>query len=363
MSKPISEVQINISTKTILKIMFLVLLLFFLYNIIEIISVVFVAWVLASAVDPLVDKLQRYKIPRPLSILTFYIILILIIVLAFTLFIPAFSQEITTLTKDFPSYYDTILKNLDNFKNSGNQFGVINIVQAVLDSMGDALKKISTSLFGVATGVVSAAMSIFAVFVITFYMTIQEEGIKSFIQSITPAHYQPYIVKKLNRIQEKLGYWLWGQIVLMIFIGVLTAIALKIIGIKYILVLALFAGLCEFIPIIGPIIAAVPAVLFSLIDIGDSPVKPILVIVVYIVIQQIENQFLVPKIMQRAVGLNPIVVIVTILIGAKIGGIVGVIIAVPAASILSIFLEDFFESQKQEANKLEGEEYINEQIK
>lgn len=357
------SLQINISTKTIIKILGIVLAILFLYMIKGVLAIIFVSWVLASAIDPLVDKLQKYKIPRWLSILGIYLFMVLIIILVITIFVPPLIEEISNLVKDMPTYYSRIQNILENLQKAGAEYGLTADADKIFNSITAAITGLSSGLFNAASGFVSAVLTLVAVFVIIFYMTIQEEGIKNFIQSVVPAHYQPYIIQKINHIQSKLGSWLWGQILLMFIIGILTAIALKIIGVPYVLMLAIFAGLCEFIPIVGPIVSAIPAVIFSLADIGASPVKPILVIIVYIVIQQIENQFLVPKIMKRAVGLNPIVVMITILIGAQIGGIVGIILAVPAATIISIFLEDFLRSKKDEANKLEGEEYIKEQLK
>lgn len=350
--------NINISTKTILKVIGIILVLIFLYIIKEVLAIVFVAWVLASAINPLIDKLQKHKIPRSVSLLSIYLVFICIIILVFVLLIPPLVNELTNLTKDLPNYYNALLGILDSFKKTGTEYGVAADMEKIFTAASDAITNLSKSLYNFATSFIGGVATFIAILVIVFYMTMQEEGIKKFIQSITPANYQPYIIQKINRIQSKLGSWLWGEIILMFFIGAMTAIALQIIGVKYVLVLAIIAGLCEFIPIVGPIVSAIPAVLFTLVDFADSPVKPLLVIIVYIVIQQIENQFLVPRIMHRSVGLNPIVIMITLLIGAQIGGIVGIMLAVPAATIISIFLEDFFNSKKEEANKLEGEEYI-----
>lgn len=350
--------NINISTRTILKIIGIILLLLLCYVIKQVIGIVFIAWVLSSAIDPLVDRLQRYKIPRFVSILVIYLLFFLGIILVVTLFIPPLVQELTNLTKDLPNYYNSLVNVLDNFKKTGEALGFSSNVEKIFASLTNSITQVTGGLYNAAAGFLGGLTTAFAILVIVFYMTVQDEGIKNFIKSIVPINAQPYIIKKINQIQSKLGSWLWGQIILMFAVGLLTAIALKIIGFKYVLVLAIFAGLCEFIPIIGPIVAAIPAVLFSLADISTSPVRPLLIIIIYIVVQQIENQFLVPKVMNKAVGLNPIVVIITLLIGGEIGGLVGIILAIPAASIISIFLEDFFKSKNDESNKLEGEEYI-----
>ncbi|MBU4332000.1 AI-2E family transporter, partial [Patescibacteria group bacterium] len=145
-------------------------------------------------------------------------------------------------------------------------------------------------------------------------------------------------------MQKKIGSWLRGQVILMIIIGILSYIGLLILGVRYALLLALFAGLMEIIPYIGPIFGAVPAVFIAL---TQSPIKGLLVIVLYLIIQQLENNLIVPKIMKRAVGLNPIVVILVILIGGKIAGIVGALIAVPVATAFSVMLKDFLDLRKQ----------------
>ena len=186
--------------------------------------------------------------------------------------------------------------------------------------------------------------------VITFYMTIEEDGLKKFVRSIAPIEYQPYLVQKTNRIQVKMGGWLRGQLILMFIIGSLTYVGLLILDVPYALVLAIFAGLAEFVPFLGPLIAAVPAVFFSF---SDSPWKAFGVVIFYIVLQQLENQVIVPKVMQKAVGLNPIVVIIVMLIGAKVAGLVGILLAVPATTIAWIFFADIFERKIEDDNRLE----------
>lgn len=181
-------------------------------------------------------------------------------------------------------------------------------------------------------------------------MTVGEAGMKEFFRFVAPSKYQPYLVQKINQVQTKLGMWLRGQLILSLIIFALTYLGLTILRVEYALVLALFAGLAEFVPYIGPIISAVPAVFLTF---ADSPIKALIVIVLYIVIQQLENQIIVPKVMQKSVGLNPLVVIVVMLVGAKIAGMAGLILAVPTATIIKIFLGDFFEDRKEKEERLE----------
>jgi len=184
------------------------------------------------------------------------------------------------------------------------------------------------------------------ILVISFYLTVQEKGVKRFIMSLTPAKHQSYLSSLIERIQRKMGGWLRGQLLLMLIVGILTYIALRLIGLKYALVLALIAGILEIVPYIGPIISAIPAVILGFVQ---SPFLALLVIILYILIQQIESQIIAPQVMRRAVGLNPIITIIAILIGAKLAGILGIILAVPITAALAEFLKDVYQRRESAA--------------
>ena len=141
-----------------------------------------------------------------------------------------------------------------------------------------------------------------------------------------------------SRAQHKLGRWLQAQIVLSVMVGVLVYIGLAIFGVRHRVLLALIAAMLEIIPIFGPILAAIPAVFFGLLK---SPVVALWIILVYTVVHQLENHVIVPNVMNRAIGLNPVVVIISILIGAELFGIPGIILSVPVAVILVELIKDF----------------------
>jgi predicted PurR-regulated permease PerM len=190
------------------------------------------------------------------------------------------------------------------------------------------------------TGAISGIITIITIVVLSVYLVAQEEGVKHFVKAVTPLKYRPYIVSLVDRLQEKMGEWLRGQLILMLFVGGLTYLGLWLMGVNYALILAIVAGLLEVIPIIGIPIAIIPALLISF---TQNPVLALFVLILYIVIQQVENHILVPKVMQKAVGLNPVFVIIALLVGYKLGGILGVLISVPAATAISVFIKDFYE--------------------
>lgn len=343
------QYDVNISVAQVLKVIGVFAGVLFLWIIRDVLGILFVALVLASALDPWVDKFSRYRIPRGLSILVTYIIFLGAFVLVFYLLIPPLLDQVSeilvslrNITPQIESFYQYIVP--------GSDISLAKELNSNIASVNSTLSELTTSVFSAVTGVFGSIATLIFVLVITFYMTIEEEALKKFIRSIAPIQFQPYLVQKVNRIQTKMGAWLRGQLLLMLIIGVLSFIILVTLGVPYALVLACVAGLAEFVPFLGPIIAAVPAAFFAY---TDAPWKAIAIIVLYAIMQQVENQIIVPQIMKKAVGLNPIVVIAVMLVGAKIAGIAGILLAVPATTIAWIFLEDIFQHKKEMDNKLE----------
>jgi len=265
------------------------------------------------------------------------------------LIIPPFINEVFEIAGSLQGYapqingfYQYVMQNPD--------ITIVGDLQRNLVNFNSTLTNLTSEVFGAVSGVFGTILTLLIVFVFTFYLTIEEDGVKKFVRSVAPIAYQPYLVQKTNHIQKKMGSWLRGQLLLMLIIGLLAFMGLFLLQVPYALVLGVFAGLVEFIPFLGPLIAAVPAIFFAW---TDSPWKAVGVIILYLVLQQIENQAIVPKLMQKAVGLNPIVIIAVMLIGAQIAGIAGVILAVPATTIIWIFLEDVFREKIKQDNHLE----------
>ncbi|NQV13085.1 MAG: AI-2E family transporter, partial [Parcubacteria group bacterium] len=187
----------------------------------------------------------------------------------------------------------------------------------------------------------------------SFYFTVQEDSLKKFIRSLAPMKHRPYIENLAGRIQKQIGYWLRGQIMLGLVVGIMLYVGLSLLGVKYALILAILGGLLEIVPYLGPIISAVPAVFLAF---TQRPILALFVLILYIAVQQLENHILVPKVMQRVVGLNPLVTIIVILVGVKVAGIIGGILAVPIATAIQVFLSDIFEiKDEKDKEKLKEE--------
>ncbi|MCD4705141.1 AI-2E family transporter, partial [bacterium] len=189
--------------------------------------------------------------------------------------------------------------------------------------------------------------SFITILVISFYFTTEENAIKKFTDAIIPKKYRAYTIDLFSRIQIKLGQWLRGQLILSVIIFAVTFLGLIFLGIffdiKYILVLALLAGVLEIIPYFGPWIAGIIAILLTLTQSGPAA---IFVGILYLIVQQLENGVIVPKFIGKSVGLNPIIVIIAILVGFKLAGIIGGLISVPIAAALSVFIVDFLDKKE-----------------
>jgi len=337
------KIVFDVSIFALFKLSVLFLIVFFLFFVRDVLLIVFVALILASALDPWVDFMQKNKIPRGLGILIIYLIAVLIFAGTIYLIIPPIAVEVKNLSKDFPLYWEKIVGNIENFRTYSDSHGWTENIQGSLNELQSnvgALAGAAGGIFNTAFAFLGGIISILIVAVLTFYLTVEEHAMKRVLRSLVPVKHQPYVTHLVNRIQEKIGMWLRGQLILSLIIFLLSWLGLSLLGIKYALVLALFAGVTELIPYLGPFIGAIPAVFIAL---TQSPALAVGVVVVYVIIQQLENHIIVPKVMQKAVGLNPIITIISMMIGFKLAGVLGIIIAIPVATAISIALSDVLE--------------------
>lgn len=331
------ELLINISTSTILKLVLIVAVLWFIYFIKGILAILFIALILTSLVDPFATWIGKKRIPRGLAVIIVYLILLGILIGFSVIIIPPMLGQTKALIRDFPAHWHNLTQWFSSLVNYELQSGFLDSVKQWENklplTLGGAFSKLS-SVFG-------GIISFFVVLVITYYMVVEDDAMKRIFRTTTPRKYQPYLLRIINKIQVKIGLWLRGQLILALIVGSLTYIGLMILGVEYALVLALIAGVLEIVPYLGPIIATIPAVFLGL---SHSPLLALLVLILYFVIQQAENHILVPKIMQKAIGLNPVFCIISLLVGAKIVGLVGVILAIPVATAISVIIEDRYEN-------------------
>lgn len=325
--------KIEITTSTLLRFILLILGIWFIYLIRDVLVLLFFVLIIVAGLSPTVDRWSK-TITRPGAVISVFVIMAAAMALIFSLIVPPFIQQLQQFGENLPAYADQIA----NSQQSGFVNEVINLIVRNVNSLSAQLSDLGSSLLTQTLGLVNGLVAILTVLVLTFYLLLEEEGLKKIYKGLTPAEWHSALAETTRKIAGKLGAWLRGQIFLMLAVGVATTIGLLIIGSPYALTLGVWAGLTEVIPIVGPWIGAVPGVV---IGIAESPLQGFLALLVYLVIQQLEGNVLVPKIMAKAVGLNPVIVIIAILVGGKLYGLMGVLLAVPLAAAISVVAEDW----------------------
>jgi len=315
-----------ISFKTILTLAISIFCLYLLVELKAIVMFLFVSIILALGIEPAVEFLTRRKISRGISIVLVFLVMLLVLgfILTFT-FTPIVNQT-ANLASHFPQLIDNIIKI------PGVESWVFTISQRVSESLSnlDSVSNTVNSLLKVSLGAFFGLFSLITIGVFTAYMLMDFRKIRDLIVDLFPKSQRDGIRELIKTIEKKLGSWIRGQIILMFAVGIITFLGLSVFRIDYALSLAFVAGILEIVPIFGPILSLIPA---AIVAFSISPLKGILVIALYIIVQQIENNILVPKIMQKTVGLNPIVTMLVLLVGGKLFGFAGIVFAVPVSLI------------------------------
>ncbi|MEI7513010.1 MAG: AI-2E family transporter [bacterium] len=329
---------LNISSGTIIRTILIGFCFYLVYILRDILLVVLTAVTITAAIEPLNKMLIKRKVPRTLSVIMIFLSLGLIIAGGFYFFLPTFISDVLGILDSLPRYVDTtnLLSPLSDtsFGASLPNLSIGNIVGSLSSTFSD----VTGGLFSTISGFFGGIISFILIVVLSFYLSVQEDGVGNFLRVITPDHYEKYILDLWRRSEKKIGLWLQGQLLLGIIIGILTYLGLSILGVKSALFLALIAMVLELIPIFGIILAIIPAFAVALSDGGAT--LAFLVIGLYVIIQQFENHLIYPLVVRKIVGIPPILVILTLIIGLKLAGFIGVILSVPVAAILVEVLND-----------------------
>lgn len=353
MPEPKKQVYVSINTSAVIKIFLILVLFYFLFLIKNILLVFFISLVLASAINPWVDWFQRKKIPRGLSVIFIYSVAIGAIASVVYLLIPPIFEQIQELSSSFPRIVENISSGFFSLQDFMTQHGVYEQIKNYFGDLSANLEASAGNIFTRVSGVLGGIFSVALVMVVTFYMSVEENAMKKIVWSLAPERHQVYIMHLVNRMQRKVGLWLRGQLILSLIIFGLTYIGLLILGVEYALVLALVAGLAEFVPYLGPIIASIPALFLAFTQ--DGFMFTLFVGALYYIIQLVENHIVVPKLMQRVVGLNPVIIIAVLLIGFQIAGVAGAILAIPVATAAHVFIKDIFDQRVGQTEPVEEE--------
>lgn len=308
----------------------IILTALFVYQIKDIIVALFLSYIIMASVLPITEYLRKRKVPKILAVIIPYFGLTLFFLLLIVPLVPFVFSQIESLIEGFPKYLD----------RSASLFGASIDPKQLQSYLNGQLENVTSSAFEVTTKVFGGIFTVISIFIVGLYMLLYHDHFKKFIARLFHKAHHDKAMRTVGLVNEKLGAWLQGQMILSLFIGVITWVALTLLGIPFALPLALLAGMLEVVPTLGPTLAAIPAVIVAL---TISPTMALVVAATYILIQMLENQVLVPKIMERAVGLNPVIVIIGVSIGANLMGVVGALLAIPFISFVIVIYKSLEE--------------------
>lgn len=320
--------KVEISHKTIFFTAVFLAALWFVFQIREILFLLFIAFLLMTALRPLVEFLERFRIPRVFAILFIYVVVFGFFGVSFASAIPSLAGQVSRLLQELPSITARVLPTLD----------------IDIRSITQQIAPISENVVRVTVSIFSNVITLLTVLVFTFYLLLERRHMENLLTAWMGKEAAEKAIDVLRTVEQRLGAWVRGEIVLMCLIGVFCYIGLLLLHVEFALPLAILAGLLEMVPIIGPVLSAVPAVVIAL---ATSPFLALSVVALYFIVQQIENNLVVPFVMRRSVGLSPLMTILALMVGGKLAGFTGVFLAVPALLVIQVIIGTFFTKQEK----------------
>jgi predicted PurR-regulated permease PerM len=333
-----------------------------LYRFYQVVFILFVSIVFGTVIRPAVSWLNRRGLTRAVAVILLYFLIFAFIVGFLLLLFPLIAEQSGKIAISVPNYYQNLR---DWMVNNPNQLIVLlsESVPATLPGLNPIQQtgvQVLASAEQALGYVVSGGKAIFifiAILILTFHWTIDGPRIIQTLLQLVPKDHRENISELISAMESKIGFFIAGQGVLCLVIGTLAYIAYLVIGLPNALVLALMAGILEAVPMIGPTLGAIPA---GIIALSIAPSKLVWVIIATIIIQQLENSLLVPRVMRKAVGVNPFVSLLAIFALSSLFGIAGALMAIPIAAIIQLLLDRFvFNTTAKESEGSTGRDYAS----
>ncbi len=323
-----------------------VVALFAMYIAAHALLLIYISMLVAIGFGPLVRAIEQQKripvgsrrLPRWLAILVVYVVILGALTIVGILVIPPLVEQGAELWAQLPRFIDRAQQFLVDRGLLDHQITLGEAVRQAPDASGTAVGTAATALAWTA----KTLLGVVTVIVLTFYLLVESDTLSAGFARLFARESRPRVVEASRKISRKVSAWLSGQLILAGTIGASAAIFLYLVGVPYFYVLALIAAFGEMIPVIGPFLSAIPAILAGL---AVSPRTALYVAVFWLLQQQVENHLLVPKIMQRQVGVSPVTVITALLVGGSLLGIIGAVLAVPTAAIVQVVIEELLDER------------------
>ncbi|MEX0877406.1 MAG: AI-2E family transporter [Candidatus Spechtbacterales bacterium] len=324
--------MLDISMAMIFKISAVVLGVALFFRIWEIMASLFFAIVLAAAIEPTIEWLEKQKMSRLFIVPMFYILGLSAFFLMFYIFLPTLFNELWILSQDLPERYGTFLGGIFQTATFGELGFLAPALDELLLNMQERVAGIIPNVFSFISTIFGGILSFVLIIVFSFYLSLRRKDLEKSLLAVTPEKYKDSAKLILRSTQRRLGRWLQAMFVLATFIGVVTFLILSLLKVEIALTVGILAGLLELIPYVGPFIAG--GIILAAGSTVSMPVG-LIALLAYILLQQVENTIVVPAVMSRVVGFNPLFIIIFVLIGAELAGLWGILVAVPLAAAIA----------------------------
>ncbi len=333
------EKVLDISWGTILKISFAILIFYLVYLIRDILIWFIFALIISVLFNPAIKFLQKLRIPRVLSVIFIYVAIFGVLGLTIYWTAPMFVLEIQQFSQLFPQYFEKIAPPL---RTLGIE--AFESMETFTQAIGNMLQKASSDILSALALFFGGIGSTIFILAIALFLSLEEGWVEKVISLLFPKRYEAYALSVWERSQNKVSGWFGSRILTCLFVGVAFFITLYLFNVKYALSLSLLAGVLDFIPVLGPVIVGAAAFLFVALD---SWLKAFFVLIAFILIQQVEGNIIAPILTRKFVGLPPVLVLISLSVGAKLLGVLGAVLAIPLAGILFEFIRDFLKRKKE----------------
>lgn len=345
------EIRVSITPASIITTFTIVLGAYLLWVLRDLVLLVITAIVIASAIEPGVVFLVRHRIHRLLAVLITYVLVFGVFFSLLYFFLPPVLEDAGTFFSTVPQYLETIslpttfsdISSASSILPAGSETG--NSIRETLAALQAAFTAESAGVIQLIATFFGGIFSLVLVVVLSFYFAIQETGVDDFLRLVLPASHEAYAVDLWRRSQRKIGLWMQGQLLLSLIVGVLVYLGLVIIGIPYALLLAALTAVAEIIPVFGSLFAGAIAVMIAY-SYGGVPMA-LIVLGLYVVVNQFESNLIYPLVVKQVVGLPPLLVILALIAGGTLVGFLGILLSVPIAATILELLADFEKKKRR----------------
>ena len=327
------HLQLDITWTALFRILAFVVGIWAIITLKEVLIMLFGVFIFVAAVNPIVSRWQKHM-SRVLAVALFYTLLFGSLVIATSVFVPSLVRQINDLIHALPTIIERSRPFFDSLQANGS------LIDQTMENLRSNASQYSQSFLQTTVSIFGGLATIFTGLVLSFYLLLEEKNAKDFFHQVLPQNRFEPIYKTVSKISERMGSWVRGQLLLMAIIGFTNLVIYIIIDVPSPLPLAIWAGLCEAIPYIGPALGVLPALIVA-VTTGTLLQAVLVLILGFFLVQQLEAHVVVPKVMGKAVGLSPVLVILALAVGVKFLGLVGAILAIPVAAIISVIVGEW----------------------